>query len=182
MGNPKPILACRKIRGSQAKTIGKEGNHLSFVIPAELNDAQNVRAISWDTANLASMVENEFFDIAYEPNIDEWQGVKKIQCMVNYLEPTQGVFPTREILTEVYKFLKILRGKTDKFEIYDFVKKFNLTAKKNYSTYTTLTAINIFLELGFIKVDAENQTFEMPAFSKKIDLKNSRTFRLGQKK
>lgn len=182
MGNPKPILACRKVRGNQAKAIGKEGNHLSFVIPAESDNMQNIRAVAWDSANLLSMVEKEFFDIAYEPNIDEWQGMKKIQCMVNYLEPTRGVFPTREILTEVYKFLKILRGKTDKFEIYDFAKKFNSAAKKNYSTYTILNAINIFLELGFIKIDTEKKTFEMPAFSKKLDLNNSRTFRLGQKK
>ena len=182
MGNPKPILACKKVRGTQAKAIGKEGNHLSFVIPAESDNTQNIRAISWDASNLASMVENEFFDIAYEPEIDEWQDTKKIQCMVNYLEPTQGVFPTREILTEVYKFLKVLRGKTEEFEIYDFVKKFNSETKKNYSTYTILTAINIFLELGFIKIDAEDKTFEIPSFSKKIDLNNSRTFRLGQKK
>lgn len=179
MGNPKPILACRKVRGKQARAIGKEENHLSFVISAESNDAQNIRAVSWDAANFAAMVENEFFDVAYEPEIDEWQGMKKIQCMVNYLEPTQGIFPTREILAEVYKFLKILRDKTDNFEICDFTKKFNSATKKNYSTYTILSAVNIFRELGIVHVDAENKTFELPALKKKLNLKNSRTYRLG---
>lgn len=179
IGNPKPVLACKKVRGTQARAIGKDGNHLSFVISAESDDLKNIRAVSWDAANFASMVENEFFDLAYEPEIDEWQGNKKIQCMVNFLEPTQGIFPTREILTEVYKFLKILRNKTDKFEICDFVKKFNSAMKKNYSTYTILTAINIFRELGFIKIDAENKTFEMPELKKKLNLNNSRTYRLG---
>ena len=182
IGNPKPVLACRKVRGTQARAIGKDENHLSFVISAESSDAKNIRAVSWDGANFASMVEKEFFDIAYEPEIDEWQDAKKIQCLVNYLEPTQGTFPTRDILILVYKFLKVLRKKTDKFEICDFVKKFNAATKKNYATYTIFSAINIFRELGFIKIDAEKQIFELPTFEKKLDLNNSRTFRLGQKK
>lgn len=182
IGNPKPVLACKKIRGIQARAIGKKSEHLSFTIPAESADAQNIRAVSWDSANFAPFVENEFFDMAYEPEINEWHGEKKIQCNVNYFEPTQGIFPNREILAPIYKFLKFIREKDNSFEICDFVKKFNTATKKNYSTYTILTAINIFLELGFIKIDAEKQTFDLPSFSKKIDLNNSRTFRLGQKK
>ena len=181
IGNPKPVLACKKVRGTQARAIGKKSEHLSFVILTESDDAQNIRAISWNSANRASIIENEFFYLVYEPEIHEWQGEKKIQCIVNNFGPTPGIFPTREILTLVYKFLKILRGKTDEFEIYDFMKKFNSAMKEKYPTHTILNAIDIFLELGFIKIDAEKQTFDLPAFEKKIDLNNSRTFRLGQK-
>ena len=182
MGNPKPILACKKVRGAQTRAIGKKENHLSFLISAESNGGQNIRAVAWDAANFAPMVENEFFDLAYEPEIDEWQGTKKIQCLVNYLAPTAGTFPSREILTVVYKFLKILRSKTDKFEVYDFIKKFNSATKQTHSTYAILSAIDIFRELGFIKINADTETFDLPTFGKKLDLKNSRTFRLGQKK
>lgn len=176
MGNPKPVLACRNIRGSSAQVMGREKNHLSFIIPA--NGGMNIRAVAWDKANFAEMVERENFDLAYEPEIDEWQDSVRLQCMINYLEPAQGIFPTREVLIEVYKFLKVYQNVASEFEICDFTKKFNAAKNKNFSTYTILTAINIFGELGFIKFNSD-KTFDLPNFDKKISLNNSRTFRLG---
>ena len=130
-------------------------------------------------SNFASMVEKEFFDIAYEPEINEWQDKINVQCMVNYLEPTKNIFPTRENLIEIYKFLKFIVGKNNYFELCDFAKKFNSATEKNFSTYTILSAINIFRELGLIRIDDNKNIFEMPKYDKKINLNNSRTFRLG---
>lgn len=178
IGNPKPVLACRKIRGSSPQVVGKTNEHLSFTIPANSDDEKNIHAVAWRRAYFLPMVENEFFDLAYEPEINEWQDMKKIQCKVTYLEPTEDKIPTRENLAEIYKFLKYLCGKSNEFKIGDIVKRFNAATGKNFSTYTVLTAINIFRELGFLKIDGEEQTFEMPSFNKKLNLNNSRTFRI----
>ena len=179
LGNPKPVLACKNIRGTSANVMGKDKNHLSFIIPAN-GDGVNVRAVAWDMANFAEMVERENFDLAYEPEISEWQDSTRLQCMINYLEPAKGIFPTREVFIEVYKFLKVYRAVTNNFEICDFTKEFNSAKNKNFSTYTILSAINIFRELGFIKFNSD-KTFDLPIFDKKISLNNSRTFRLGNK-
>ena len=179
LGNPKPVLACKNIRGTSANVMGKDKNHLSFIIPAN-GDGVNVRAVAWDMANFAEMVERENFDLAYEPEISEWQDSTRLQCMINYLEPAKGIFPTREVFIEVYKFLKVYRAVTNNFEICDFTKEFNSAKNKNFSTYTILSAINIFRELGFIKFNSD-KTFDLPIFDKKISLNNSRSFRLGNK-
>ncbi|MBR6012848.1 MAG: single-stranded-DNA-specific exonuclease RecJ [Selenomonadaceae bacterium] len=179
MGNPRPILACQKIRGNSAKTVGKNRNHLNFVISSENDSSKNIRAVAWDKANFAAMIENEFFDISYEPEIDEWQNIVRVQCVVNYLEPTKENFPTRENLAEIYKFLKFLATKNNYFEICDIAKKFNSATGKNFSTYTILNAVDIFRELGLIHVNENENTFDIPKCNKKINLENSRTFRLG---
>jgi len=46
--------------------------------------------------------------------------------------------------------------------------------------YTIFNAVEIFLELGLMNFD-EEKNFELPTFDKKLNLKNSRTFRLGNK-
>ena len=180
LGNPRPILACKNVRGAQAKKIGKDLNHLSFLIQGE---EKNIRAVAWDKGNFSALIENEPVDLVYEPEINEWQDTFSVQCTVNYFEPAavEGGFPDRAKLADIYKFLKQFSSQTDKFEICDFAEKFNAATGKNFPMYTTLSAIEIFQELGFLKIDAEEKTFELPTFGKKLNLKNSRTFRLGSK-
>jgi len=180
LGNPRPVLACKNIRGTQAKKIGKDLSHLSFVI----SDAEkNIRAVAWDKGNFSTLIENEMIDLAYEPEINEWQETFSVQCMVNYLEPAkvEDAFPDREKLADIYKFLKQLNSQTNQFEICDFAEKFNSVTGKNFSMYTILNAVEIFQELGFLKINVEEKTFELPTFNKKLKLSNSRTFRLGDK-
>ena len=177
LGNPKPVLACKNIRGTSAKSIGKENNHLSFVIEGA---EKNIRAVAWDKGNFAPLIENEFIDIGYEPELNEWQEKISVQCMINYLTPTEiaGFFPDRNKLAEIYKFLK--QNPPPKFDICDFAKNFNASTEKNYPMYTIFNAVEIFLELGLMNFD-EEKNFELPTFDKKLNLKNSRTFRLGNK-
>lgn len=180
LGNPKPILACKNIFGISPKCVGKENNHLAFKIRGE---EKTTRAVAWNKGNFCGLIENEKIDLAYEPAIHEWQETFSVQCSVNYLAPTEiiGAFPSREKLSEIYKFLKMLSNKTNEFEICDFAKKFNSATKKDYPMYTIFLAVDIFVELGFLKIDEENKTFELPTFNKKLNLKNSRTFRIGMR-
>ncbi len=178
ISNPEPVLACRNVRCNSAKIIGADKSHLSFVILSDSAENPNVKAISFGTAALANVVENSLVDIIFQPTIDIWQDEIYLKCFVSNITPSGDKnILTREILAEVYKFLK-----TDKEKILNMhalTEKFNNSATQNFSVYQMFTAINIFQELGLLKI-GENQKFELPAASKR-NLENSRTFRLNGK-
>ena len=178
LGNPHPVLACKNVHGNSAKAIGSGGAHLNFVIEGE----KRIRAIAWNCGSLAPLVDNEAFDLAYEPSLDEWQGEVRIQCSVSSLEPAEdlGEFPDREQLVDVYSFLRRARAFTERFDLCDLVKALNGLGK-NFSTYTFDSAIKVFEELGLIIIDSEKKTFEVPRPKNKLELMNSRTFRLGRR-
>ncbi len=183
IGNPRPILACRNVRGTLARAIGKDGNHLSFVIPAASSDMPNIRAVAWSCGNLAPLVENEPVDVAYEPSLDEWQGNVRIQCTVSSLEPVEiaDEFPERDQLVEVYNFLRRARVYTERFDLCELLKAFNNATGKNFSIYKFDSAIKIFEELGLIVFNRDKKTFDMPRPQNKLELMNSRTYRLGRR-
>ena len=180
--NPSPILACRNVTCSAAKIIGGDSTHLSFEIPVDPSesDTKKIRAIAFGFARFASLVENEPVDLTYYPGIDEWQDKRSVKCFVSNIEPVadEKNFPTREQLGDVYKFLLKLRGKTNSFDVKFITEKFNAFMKKDFPMYTILTALDIFQEIGLLRVDDENKTFDLPTGSKR-NLDDSRIFRLG---
>lgn len=180
IGNPHPVLACKNIRGYSARAMGKDGAHLSFSVG---DSSQNIRAVAWNCGNLAPLVENESIDLAYEPELNEWQGEIRIQCSVSSLEPAeQGESVlSDDQLREVYKFLRETRNTTVKFNLCEFVRAFNENSGKNFSTYTFDGAIKIFEELGLLIIDRDKKTFELPRPKNKLKLENSRTYRLGRR-
>ena len=179
LGNAHPVLACKGVRGRFAKAIGSDKAHLSFAIEGE----QRIRALAWDCGNLAPLVENEPLDLAYEPSLDEWQDKIRLQCVVSSLEPVAnaGEFPDRDQLLAVYSFLRRARVYTERFDLCSLVKAFNNESGENFSTYTFDSAIKIFEELGLIVIDGEKGTFELPRPKNKLELTNSRTYRLGRR-
>ena len=183
LGNPHPILACANVRGQSARALGKDGTHLSFVIPAATPDLPNIRAIAWGMGNLAPLVENEPVDVAYEPSIDTWQGEVRIQCTVSSLEPVAAAneFPDREQLIVVYNFLRRARAYTDRYDICALVKSLNNQTGGKFSTYTFDSAVKIFEELGLFVSNRDAKTFDIPRPQNKLELTNSRTFRLGRR-
>ena len=183
IGNPHPILACKNVRGEKAKAMGKDCNHLSFVIRSAQPNSPNIRAVAWSCGSLAPLVENESIDVAYEPSLEDWQGEIRIQCTVSSLEPVkiEGAFPTREQLLDIYSFLRRARVYTERFDMCSLVKAFNTNFGKNCSIYTFDSAIKVFEELGLIVLDNDRKTFNMLRPKNKLELMNSRTFRLGRR-
>lgn len=179
VANPAPVLACRNVRCTAARIIGADKTHLSFTIRPDSAENQNVRAISFGNANMANIVENSPVDIIFEPMIDEWNGETYLKCMVKDIAPaqTEKVTLTRKILAKLYVFLRDDKDKILNF--HSLTEKFNESSTEKFSVYKMYTAINVFLELGFLQI-GENQTFELPAVSKR-NLENSRTFRLNGK-
>lgn len=183
LGNAHPVLACKNVRGINVKAMGREGTHLSFVIPTESADSPKIRAVAWSCGSLAPLVENETVDIAYEPSLEEWQGEVSIQCTVSSLEPVavEGEFPDREHLIAVYHFLRRARAYTERFDLCSLVRAFNNGGNRNFSIYTFDCAVKIFEELGLIVINRDKRTFDMPKPKFKLELNNSRTFRLGRR-
>ncbi len=180
--NPSPILACQEVECVEARVIGSDGTHLSFEIPAEDSDgnAKNIKAVAFGLGRFATLVESEPVNLTYYPGIDEWQNKRYVKCFVSSIEPVadEKNFPTRDQLGAVYKFLLKLRGRTNSFDIKLITEKFNAVMKKDFPMYTILTALEIFQEVGLLRVDEDSKTFNLPAGSKR-NLEDSRTFRLG---
>ena len=51
-GNPRPLFGCRNLRGSGARRIGSEGQHLKFAITSR---ASSVDMLWWSHGSLASL-------------------------------------------------------------------------------------------------------------------------------
>ena len=144
--------------------------------------AENIRAVAWNCGNLAPLVANEPIDLAYEPEVDEWQGNFRIQCNVSSLDPTVAageLFPEREQLLDVYNFLRRTLTTANNFDLCGLVRDFNDASTEKLSTYAFDCAIKVFEELGLMTIDRDKKTFDMPRPKTKLDLHNSRTFRLG---
>ena len=182
--NPAPILAYKNIVCSEVKIIGADKTHLSFEIPAEnfLDPTKTIPAVAFGFANKSNLVESEPINLTYHPAVDEWQGERRVKCFVTNIEPVAGAknFPTREQLVAIYKFLYKFRGKTNEFNPKLLIEKFNAVTKKNFSMFTILNALEIFQEVGLLRVDDVKKTFDLPKLPKR-DLENSRTFRLNLK-
>ena len=102
--------------------------------------------------------------------------------MVKTLEPVEvpADFPDRETLVAIYQFLRGVRNKTDRFDLCGLVEAFNGRTGKNFSVYAFDCAIDIFEELGLLIVNRKRKAFDVPTPKGKLDLMNSRTFRLGR--
>lgn len=175
LGNPHPVLGCKGLRGFAAKSMGKDGAHLSFFV------SENIRAVAWNCGNMAPLIADEAIDVAYEPELNEWQGEIRVQCNVSSLEPSavgESILE-REKLLAVYNFLKTARSFTEQFNLCALAREFNKQSGQNLSTYTFDGAIKVFEELGLLIIDKDKKTFELLRPKSKLDLNNSRTYRLG---
>ncbi len=178
--NPVPLFACRNVSCSSAKIIGNDKSHLSFAIMSDNGEGENILAVAFGAARFASIIENSPVDIVYQIGVDEWQGNIQRKCFVSDIAPStnEKIILTRELLTDVYKFLKVYRRKNRLFDGYAITTLFNESNGKNLSLNTILTVIEVFRELGLIRFTEENKFFDMPAAGKR-NLNNSRTFRLN---
>jgi len=84
-GNPTPIFAARGVRLVAApKRVGVNNDHLQLVVTD--NTATN-RCIGFGMAPLEKkLLENEFFSIAFEPQLDNFYGQPSIQLVLSDIQ------------------------------------------------------------------------------------------------
>jgi len=78
-GNPQPVFASRQVKVVEAKTVGNGGRHLKLRIISR-HSPVTFDAIAFGMASLYSQLSPEKpIDIAYNFQIDEWNGNRKLQ-------------------------------------------------------------------------------------------------------
>ena len=185
--NPQPLFAYKNVKGVYPRAMGQEQNHLSFFIKSR-NGNSDIKAVSWNNASLLPLIENELINITFEPDINEFNGNVSVQCMVKSIEPSKesGAFPNREAMSNFYKFLWKCSDESE-YKPYDLCQ-FNVGFRnsplvnkdvKLNSTYSMLCAIQVFEELGLIYFNFEGDSFIMPKSSRKLNLNESRFWRLN---
>jgi single-stranded-DNA-specific exonuclease len=84
-GNPSPIFAARGIRlVASPRRVGQDGEHLQLAV---CDSGANARCIGFNMAHLEKkLLENEFFNIAFEPQIDNFYGQPTVQLVLNDIQ------------------------------------------------------------------------------------------------
>ncbi|MBR1859171.1 MAG: single-stranded-DNA-specific exonuclease RecJ [Selenomonadaceae bacterium] len=189
IGNPHPIFACQNVRCKYPKLIGKDKLHLSFQIQSDdKNKNAQIRALAWNMGLLESIIENDMIDVTFSPERNEFNNSVQVQCIINSIDVSQntGLFPDREVMVNIYKFLRQNLDKTNfkPFDVFKLNKDFNRSTLANSnpdfnSIYTMLCAVSVFEELGLINFDVDGKNVCMPEITKKLDLSQSRLWRLN---
>ena len=177
MKNPKPLFGVRNIRGTSAQAIGKEGQHLRF----QVGTADQPRtALLWNRSDYVGIVNSEALDMVYSPAVNEWQGSRSLQCMVDSIAPADGErnFPERDILVDIYKFLYVIQQQEGKIPYTPQELTVRFCGRgKHLSLYTMSVGLRIFQELNLLHMDLTENCYYLPKASGRMDLEQSPTYR-----
>ena len=77
-GNPKPIFATKGVRLATApRRVGAKGDHLQFAIT---DNSATIRCVGFRMGHLEKkLLDNEYFNIAYEPQINHYNGNSSVE-------------------------------------------------------------------------------------------------------
>lgn len=80
-GNPKPVFATRGVRLAGApRKVGAKNDHLQLAITDNTN---TIRCIGFAMGKLEKkLLENEFFNVAYQPDINSYNGSTSVQLIL----------------------------------------------------------------------------------------------------
>lgn len=177
MGNPKPLFGCRGLRGYEAQAIGGQKQHLRFQAGTQANP---VTGLYWNHSELAPVINAEAVDLVYTPSVNEWNGRRYLQCQAESISPAEGerVFPERETLAAVYKYLHQLQAGQGRipYTAAELAVAFS-RARGHISYYTFSLALRIFRELDLLHESLTEQGYYLPPVAGKMDLSASPTFR-----
>ena len=177
MGNPKPMFACRGVRGRNARLIGRERQHLAFDLGTEAHPAT---ALSWNRGAYLGIVNEETIDIVYTLQINEWQGRRTVEMVLQELGVAENerVFPERDLLVKIYSFLKRMQAGQGAIPMDDCALAVEFSGYFGHiSLYSMKLGLQIFQELGLLCRDHEKKQYRLPAPKGKMDLLQSPSYR-----
>jgi len=84
-GNPRPVFATKGVRlASPPRRVGAKGDHLQLAIT---DNKTSVRCIGFNMGKFEKkLLENQFFNVAYEPQINNFNGSSTVQLVLNDLQ------------------------------------------------------------------------------------------------
>jgi single-stranded-DNA-specific exonuclease len=84
-GNPSPVFVVKGVRlNASPRRVGVSGEHLQLAVG---DNTASVRCIGFNMFHLEKkLLENEFFNIAFEPQIDTFYGDPAVQLVLNDIQ------------------------------------------------------------------------------------------------
>ena len=81
-GNPKPIFATKGVRlAAKPRCVGAKNDHLQLAVTDNTN---SIRCIGFGMGKLEKKIlENECFHVAYEPDINHYNGNSTVQLVLS---------------------------------------------------------------------------------------------------
>jgi single-stranded-DNA-specific exonuclease len=118
-GNPRPVMSISdaSINGVP-NLIGKNNEHLKFMIS---DGGQNLETIGWRMAPMVIALKNKNItvDLAFHPEINEWQNTRRAQLILNDIHinsprsKVQDIYPPLNIPSSVKIFDRRNRDKSE---------------------------------------------------------------------
>jgi single-stranded-DNA-specific exonuclease len=89
MGNPSPVFASSQLQLTDIRPIGQEQRHLKCKVFHKCTTAE---VIGWDMGVLHDTLHrNDYIDLAFIPEFNEWQGVRSIQLRAHDLKAAEKI-------------------------------------------------------------------------------------------
>jgi single-stranded-DNA-specific exonuclease len=84
-GNPKPLFATKGVRlSAPPRKVGTKGEHLQLAVTDNTN---SIRCIGFGMGKLEKkLLDNEFFNVAYQPNINTYNGNRNVQLVLEDIQ------------------------------------------------------------------------------------------------
>lgn len=183
IGNPQPLFGYREAQGISAHPIGKEQQHLMFYLNSK---DSSIKAVSWNHASYAPIINKEPMDLAYVPEINEWMGRRSVECMVSSISPAKchHAFPNRDTLIQIYRLLYGIQKAqgTIPMDACELLMAYQ-SQYGELSLYAIEYGLAIFEELGLLHSKLTEKGYDMPpAPNTKLELDSSRLYRKNHPK
>lgn len=164
-GNKKPLFGLFGVRAERASTMGQEGAHLQFFLPGR------VRAVLWQGGEQADLVNSGAVDLLFTVKDDEWQGLRRPECIVAELRPASSAFSPQR-LRNVFRLVRqaAAASGTEAFAVDDRLVYATGVCREELGLI-----LSVFRELDFLsETDGLYRFAENPA---RRDLNESKTYR-----
>jgi single-stranded-DNA-specific exonuclease len=91
-GNPSPILALRGVEIAEERLVGQGERHLKLAVRS-LGGEASLDCIGWGMAECRERFRCHFgsVDLAFSPSLDEWRGARRVQLILEDVQPSPGV-------------------------------------------------------------------------------------------
>lgn len=184
MGNPRPIFACCNTKIMSARSMGKEGLHLSFDFSQD-----KIRAIGWNQGEYAKRIDQKMVNIAFQPEINVWQGNDRVQCKIQELQLVEETLPlgnkvsiSHDIIGCIYLILKSKKDAVD--TVHTSFSEVAEIYKKQQQSYLPVSVVaicvTILAELNLVRCEKNSkgivQLYFQPAPKIKLNLLQSPTY------
>lgn len=171
VGNPSPKVLIKGAKLADWRAIGKEAKHLKLALRGRSGSLDAIGFGFGETA--AALSGQSALDLIGELSVNEWNGVRKPQLQIHDMKSSAATvaFPEREQFAELYKQLRKLRRMPAEGTAERLGKLLGWPAD------TVGFMLAVFMELEFIRVDADSRDLIVVDAPAKRELGTSRKYR-----